>query len=132
MDAVVYKLNNKSKKLEFAAANNSFYIIKNNELIIAKPDKMPVGISDNDAVPFTHNEISLSEGDIIYTFTDGYADQFGGPTGKKYKYKKFLELLYSGKNNQLSQQKIKIESEFKSWKGHLEQIDDVCVIGIRV
>lgn len=132
MDAVVYKLNCNSKKLEFAAANNSFYIIKDNELIVAKPDKMPVGISDSDAVPFTHNEISLSEGDIIYTFTDGYADQFGGPKGKKYKYKKFLELLNSGKSNHLSQQKIRIEAEFKSWKGNLEQIDDVCVIGVRV
>lgn len=132
MDAVVYKFHPKTKRLEFAAANNSFYILKNNDLIIAKPDKMPVGVSDNDSTSFTYNEMELSEGDIVYTFTDGYADQFGGPKGKKYKYKQLQELLQKISGYSLDEQKSILVKEFENWKGTLEQVDDVCLIGIKV
>lgn len=132
MDAVVCKFDFKSMKLEFAAANNTFYIVKNGELIIAKPDKMPVGKSDSDTTPFTYNEVSLAGGDMIYTFTDGYADQFGGPKGKKFKYKQLCELLLKISQHPLNEQYVKLNNEFENWKGQLEQIDDVCVIGIRV
>ena len=93
---------------------------------------MPVGVSDNDSTSFTYNEIELSEGDIVYTFTDGYADQFGGPKGKKYKYKQLQELLQKISGYSLDEQKSILVKEFENWKGTLEQVDDVCLIGIKV
>lgn len=132
MDAIVCRLDLKNRKLEFSAANNSFCIIKNGELLPIKADMMPVGKSDNETTPFSHNEMILEEGDIIYTYTDGYADQFGGPSGKKYKKARLKQLLQSISHMSLPAQKSALEKEFREWKGDLEQIDDICVIGIRV
>lgn len=132
MDAVVCKLDIKNMKLQFSAANNSFYIIRNNTLITCKADKMPVGKGHDDSVSFSFNEIELQKGDIIYTFTDGFADQFGGAHGKKFKYKPFEELLLAIHHEPMEVQKQKIEEAFVKWKGTLEQVDDVCVIGVRV
>ena len=132
MDAVVCKLDIKNMKLQFSAANNSFYIIRNNTLMTCKADKMPVGKGHDDSVSFSFNEIELQKGDIIYTFTDGFADQFGGAHGKKFKYKPFEELLLAIHHEPMEVQKRKIEEAFIKWKGTLEQVDDVCVIGVRV
>jgi serine phosphatase RsbU (regulator of sigma subunit) len=132
MDAVVCKLDLKNMKLEYAAANNSFYIIRNNNLHVCKADKMPVGKGFNDSLPFSYNEIALHKGDIIYTFTDGFADQFGGPLGKKYKYKAFEEFLLSIHQNNLATQKELLLQSFNTWKGDLEQVDDVCVLAVKV
>ena len=132
MDAVLCKLNLKEMKLEYAAANNSFYIIRNKALLECKADKMPVGKGHDDSMSFTYNEIALQKGDTIYTFTDGFADQFGGKKGKKFKYKQLEELLLSVHQETMANQKQKLSENFEAWKGTLEQVDDVCVIGIRI
>jgi serine phosphatase RsbU (regulator of sigma subunit) len=96
-----------------------------------KPGKQPCGFH-HEMTPFTQTEIQMEKGDRIYTFTDGLADQFGGPKGKKYKYKQLEQLIMSSQNKSLAEQKQIIEKSFDDWKGKLEQIDDVCVIGISV
>jgi tetratricopeptide (TPR) repeat protein/serine phosphatase RsbU (regulator of sigma subunit) len=132
MDAVLCKLDLKKMKLQFSAANNSFYICRNNEFIICKADKLSVGKGHNDAQSFTFNEVDLKKGDIIYTFTDGYADQFGGPLGKKFKYKQLEDLLLANSEKSMTEQKTILDNSFNAWKGSLDQVDDVCVIGVRV
>lgn len=132
MDAVLCKLNLKKMKLEYAAAYNSFYLIRNNEVIIYKADKMPVGKGHDDSVLFTYNEVALQKGDTIYTFTDGFADQFGGPKGKKFKYKQLEEVLLSIHQQPMNKQKEILAEKFNTWKGKLDQIDDMLVIGVRI
>ncbi|MDF1676026.1 MAG: YfiR/HmsC family protein [Vicingaceae bacterium] len=122
--------------LQYAGANNSLYIISKNtagenELIEIKPDKQPIGKVDA-PTPFTTHSISLKKGDTIYVFTDGYADQFGGEKGKKMMYKPFKNLLLSIQDKNMSEQKIILEQHFKEWKGGLEQVDDVCILGVRI
>ena len=132
MDAILCKLDIKNMKLQYAAANNSFYIIRNKELIVCKADKMPVGKAHHDAGLFNNKEVDLQKGDVIYTFTDGYADQFGGPKGKKFLYKQKEGMMLSIVDLPMSEQKKEIEKRFDQWKGHMEQIDDVLVIGVRI
>lgn len=119
-------------KLKFAGANLPIYIIRNNELIEVKGDKQPVGYQPTPEEPFTSKEFDLQQEDKIYLFSDGYADQFGGPKGKKYKYKTFRDKLAVIASLTFSEQRLMIDSEFESWKGDLEQLDDVCVLGIRI
>jgi serine phosphatase RsbU (regulator of sigma subunit) len=102
------------------------------ELIELSPDKMPVGKHDKDTLSFTQHDFQLQPGDVIYALTDGMPDQFGGPKGKKFMYKKLKELLISISQLPLSDQHLKLKESLSYWKGDLEQVDDVCVIGIRV
>jgi len=132
MDAILCKLDIKNMKLQYAAANNSFYIIRNNELLICNADKMPVGKGHDDSISFSFNEIDLKKGDIIYTLTDGYADQFGGPKGKKFKYKPLENILLSIHALPMKEQNILLNQKFEDWKAQLEQVDDVLIIGVRV
>ncbi len=132
MDAILCKLDLKNKKLEYASANNTFYIIRNNALLTCKADKMPVGKGHNDHVSFTYNEIALEKEDVIYTLTDGYADQFGGPKGKKFRYKQLEQLLLSVHRLPMQEQSKILDQQFNSWKGPLDQVDDVLIIGVRV
>jgi tetratricopeptide (TPR) repeat protein len=132
MDCVLCALDFNALTLEYAAANNSFYIIRNGELIICKADKMPVGKSPTDSQPFTYNKVQLQKNDSVYIFTDGYADQFGGKKGKKFKYKQLEEILLANCNFPLEQQKQILDTKFKEWKGNLEQVDDVLLIGIKI
>lgn len=97
-----------------------------------KPDKMPVGKSEKQHQSFALHTVQLQKGDVIFTLTDGFADQFGGPKGKKFMSKNLRELLITNSQLPMNQQKEAIESVFKNWIGNLEQIDDVTVIGIRV
>ena len=101
------------------------------ELIEIKPNKQPIGKTDN-PLSFTTHEIQLQKGDTIYMFTDGFADQFGGQKGKKLMYKPFKNLLLSIQDKTMDEQKALLEKYFEKWKGSLEQVDDVCVIGVRV
>ncbi len=96
-----------------------------------KADKQPIGKTD-DPKPFTTHELAYNPGDVFYLMTDGFADQFGGPKGKKFKYKQLEELLMSLQQEPLNLQKGKLLQAFNSWKGSLEQVDDVCIIGIRI
>lgn len=132
MDAVLCKLDIKNMKLQYAAANNPFYIIRNNELLTCKADKMPVGKGHDDSISFTYNEIALQKGDIVYTFTDGYADQFGGPKGKKFKYKQLEDVLMAICTLPMKEQSTILNQKFEDWKGQLDQVDDVLIIGTKI
>jgi serine phosphatase RsbU (regulator of sigma subunit) len=118
--------------LEYASANNGIYILRNKEVIELKADKMPVGMHTEDIKPFTYNKVQLQQGDVIYTYTDGYPDQFGGPKGKKFKYKQFTERLLKISEQSMEVQKETLSKVFDDWKGSLEQVDDVTVIGIKI
>lgn len=118
------------KTITYAAANNEPILIRNNEIIELPKDKMPVGKGEK-TESFTLQTVELKKGDSLYLYTDGFADQFGGPKGKKFKYKKLNELLLGFTDSTLENQKHQLESEFTSWKGNLEQVDDVLVIGIK-
>jgi len=128
----VCKFNFKTGKLQYAAANNSFYLIRNQTLIICEADKMPVGMGHDDSKPFLLREIELLQGDVLYTFTDGLADQFGGPKGKKFKYKQFEDILLTVHKKPMRDQLMDLNQAFETWKGDLEQVDDICVLGIRI
>jgi serine phosphatase RsbU (regulator of sigma subunit) len=104
----------------------------NFELIEFKPDKMPVGKHDNDAESFTLHTALLQKGDVIYALTDGFPDQFGGDKGKKYMIKNLKELLLQIAHLPMLEQEQKLAEEFDKWKGSNEQVDDVCIIGVRV
>jgi serine phosphatase RsbU (regulator of sigma subunit) len=132
MDAVLCKFRSDKPALEYAAANNSIYVVRNKQLIVCKADKMPVGKGNDDNQSFTYNEIHLEKEDMVYMFTDGFADQFGGPLGKKFKYKQFEQLLVSISHEEMGKQRAALENTFERWRGSLEQIDDVCVVGVRV
>jgi len=121
-----------SLEVKFSGANNPLYVINNRQFREIKGDRMPVGINVNYKEPFKTHEIQLEKGDIIYMFTDGYADQFGGPKGKKFRYKFFKELLISINGTSLKRQKEIVEQTFYKWKGDYEQVDDVLVMGIKV
>jgi serine phosphatase RsbU (regulator of sigma subunit) len=132
MDAILCRIDIHNMKLQYAAANNSFCIIRDKTIITCKADKMPVGKSHDDASLFTYNEFALQKGDMIYTFTDGYGDQFGGPEGKKFMHKQLRSILLKIAELPLSEQNAIINQRFEAWKGNLEQVDDVLVIGVRV
>ena len=118
--------------MQFAAANNPLWLIRNGELIEFKPDKMPVGKAMGEIKPFTLKEIQLQKGDLIIMLTDGYADQFGGEKGKKFMYKPLKELLLSINNAPLVDIQYELQNTFDKWKGAIEQVDDVLIIGVRV
>jgi serine phosphatase RsbU (regulator of sigma subunit) len=131
MDLALVSLDPKTKKLMYSGANNPLVVIRNKEIIEIKADKQPVGDFER-AFPFTNHEVQLEDGDAIYVFTDGYVDQFGGPKGKKLKSKPFRELLISVSHLPMSEQLAALNAHFDDWKGELEQLDDVCVFGVRV
>ena len=117
--------------LEYAGANNPLWIIRNAELIETKADKQPIGKYETEN-PFTTHSIELTKGDSIYIFSDGYVDQFGGEKGKKLKAKAVREILLSVQDMSMEDQKAVLDKSFEKWKGDFEQVDDVCVIGVRV
>ncbi|MFT4603099.1 MAG: serine phosphatase RsbU (regulator of sigma subunit) [Arenicella sp.] len=121
------------KTLTYAGAHNPLWIIKKgaNEIFEIKADKQPVGKFDK-AVPYTTHTVELETGDTIYLSTDGYADQFGGEKGKKLKTANFKKLLLSLTNRTMSEQHSRLNDAFEEWKDAIEQIDDVCVIGVRI
>jgi serine phosphatase RsbU (regulator of sigma subunit) len=133
MDISLISINKQNGKIEFTGANNPLYLFSGDEMIEIKGDKFPVGaFIDEEIRHFTTQEINPKFGDTIYLFSDGFADQFGGPNGKKYKYKTFKELLFRAKELPIIEQKEFLYQEFKSWKGKIEQTDDVLVIGLKI
>lgn len=132
MDMVFCRLDKNKKQLVYAAANNPLWLVRNGQCIEYRADKQPVGISGGKSEQFTQHTIDLQAGDCIYIFTDGFADQFGGPKGKKFKYKQFQELLVENASKPVAEQHNILEKSIDSWRGTLEQVDDVLVIGVRV
>ena len=135
MDAVLCSFDFQNMSMEFACANNPIWIIRENTLLEFKADKQPIGmyeIQDAEHKLFTLQNIKLQKGDIIYTFTDGYADQFGGEKGKKFKYKHLQEMLLTICNNSMKEQYSILNKTIEEWKGQLDQVDDILMIGIRI
>lgn len=132
MDATLLKINLNNFELEIAAANNPVWIIRNNEIIEIKPDKMPIGIYSDLLAPFETKKISLAKEDWIITLTDGYPDQFGGEKLKKYKYSNLQKFILENIDETPNALKIKLEHNFRDWKGNYEQIDDVLISGIKI
>ena len=161
MDMVLTRYDMQKMELTYAAANNNFYLVRNGELMDFSPDKQPIGYFSDDVKSFTQHTIKIQKGDCIYTFTDGYPDQFGlspedwarcdniiaNPAslesdikaakllmmrGKKFKYKKLEEILVSHYQKPMSEQKKNLDNALHNWKGSLDQNDDICVVGVRV
>ncbi len=118
--------------LQFAGAYNPLYLIRNGELSITKGDKMPIGIYITEQKNFSNHEFSLNKGDTIYLFSDGYADQFGGSKAGKFMTKPFKKLLLEIQNETMKRQKEILNETIEKWKGNLDQIDDILVIGIKI
>jgi serine phosphatase RsbU (regulator of sigma subunit) len=143
MDISLCVINTKTREIAWAGANNPLWYIptqveKDQEAAEAEcklkeitATKQPIGKSES-YQSFTTHILKLAKGSLLYLFTDGFADQFGGPKGKKFKYKQLAELIFSSRNLGMQEQKDKLERAFTSWKGDLEQIDDVCIIGLRL
>ena len=129
MDIAMCSLENMT--LNYSGAHNPLYLVRNSEIIEYKADKQPIGIY-SELLPFTNHEIPLITGDTVYIFSDGFADQFGGPKGKKYMTRRFKKLLLSIQSQSMDEQRFLLENAFDEWRGREEQIDDVCVIGFRV
>ncbi len=136
MDCSLVAFDLKNKKIIYSSANNPVWIVRKSgngyELIDLKSDRMPVGKHEKDNVPFNEQTIELQSGDMIYTLTDGFADQFGGAKGKKFKYKPLQDFLVAHVNDSLKHQRQELEKAFNDWRGSLEQVDDVCIIGVRI
>ena len=145
MDMALISIHHETNILQYSGANNSLYIITNNKRNLSgfdsleslngfyeiKPDKMPIAMYEK-MDKFTTHDIQLEKGDQIYLFSDGYPDQFGGPKGKKFKYKAFKQTLLKNADKPMDEQKKILKDIFESWQGQEEQVDDVVVVGIKI
>lgn len=132
MDMTVCVFDKKTSMLTYASANHVFYLASEKEIVEYKGDRHPVGIFGDELLPFHEFTIPIKKGDRIYTFTDGFPDQFGGPKGKKYKYQQLKDKISSVQAEKLDEQGNLLDSDFTNWQGALEQIDDVTVIGVEI
>ena len=132
MDISLCSYNTKTKELQWAGANNPLWILHNGELKETKADKQPIGMNE-DSKPFTNHTFTSNNGDTIYLFTDGFADQFGGDTGeKKLTRKRFKELLLDIKEKSMQDQCIALDRFIIEYRKQVEQIDDILVMGVKV
>ncbi|HLC83178.1 MAG TPA: tetratricopeptide repeat protein, partial [Bacteroidia bacterium] len=132
MDISLCSYDEKTNVLEYSGAFNSLWLLRDNAIVEIKADKQPVGLFLGEELKsFTNQEIPVKKGDIFYVFTDGYADQFGGPKGKKFKYKQLQNILLANASKTMDEQKNILENSITSWQGNLEQIDDILIIGVR-
>lgn len=131
MDISLISINFQAKEIKWSGANNPLWYISKGKLIEIKANKQAIGKTEN-PLPFTTHTIPYNTGDIFYLFTDGYADQFGGHKGKKLKHKALKEMLIENHLCRPSEQKEKLDSSFQKWMGALEQVDDVCIVGVRI
>lgn len=133
MDIAVCVIDKKNRKLAFSGANRPLVIKRGDELIELKPNKFGIGgIEDDRCKLFGKHEIEAKENDVFYLFSDGYYDQFGGPNGKKIKYKNLVDHLKAISARPLQEQCNILLSTFENWQGNLEQLDDVCVVGVKL
>jgi len=134
MDMALYIMDMDNKTLEFSGAQLPLYIFRKQELQIIKPDKMPIGISSKITTPFTRHDLNLETGDILYTFSDGYQDQFGGPQNKKFMIRNFRQLLTDIHNKPMRRQKNLLKKRLEDWKleSNCEQVDDITVLGVKI
>lgn len=131
MDCSLLVLNKNNNEISWSGANNPIWHLEKNNFKEIKADKQPVAFYENHK-PFTKHMLSYEKGSILYLLTDGYADQFGGPNAKKYKYKPLKEFLIAMAHLPLEQQVKQLEQNFLNWKGELDQVDDVAIAIIRL
>ncbi len=129
-DGALLCVDGKNKKIVYSSAHNGPVLVRDGELKELDADKMPVGMGVRDEA-FKQYTIDIRPNDKLYLYTDGYADQFGGPKKKKFKYKQLNDIILKNSDRSMKDQGASLKETFNSWKGELEQVDDVCVIGIR-
>ncbi len=132
MDIALCVIDHETKSVEFSGAFNPLIIVRNGEIVEIKADKMPIGIYEEDHKSFTKNIVEIQAGDSLYMYSDGYVDQFGGPRGKKFFSKQFKTLLLEINHNTMSQQKQILWETMEAWRGNLEQVDDILVMGFKI
>jgi serine phosphatase RsbU (regulator of sigma subunit)/uncharacterized protein HemY len=132
MDMALCMIDKDLKHVQFSGAFNSLYIVRGNELIEGQADRMPVGFHDKLTNNFSFQEFELQSDDNLYIFTDGYVDQFGGENGKKFMAKRFKQLLVDIHEKTMDEQKQLLDKTITDWRGELDQVDDILVIGLRV
>ncbi len=133
MDISLVKLNIKTKEIEWAGANNPLWILRSGceEVEEIKPDKEPIA-HYMEMSPYTNHSLKLNVGDSFYLFSDGYVDQFGGEKGKKLKYGPFKKLLIQNRKEKMAKQKLLLTKFMENWQGDMDQIDDICVLGMKI
>jgi serine phosphatase RsbU (regulator of sigma subunit) len=132
MDISLCMIDKENNNIQFAGAFNSMYLIRGGELQEANADRMPVGFHDRLNEPFTNTVMPIQKDDALYIFSDGYIDQFGGENGKKFMAKKFKQFLLGIQENPMDRQKELLDKNITDWRGELDQVDDIMVIGIKV
>ncbi|MCC7301800.1 MAG: SpoIIE family protein phosphatase [Bacteroidia bacterium] len=133
MDISLININFSRKELMYSGAYNPVYIVRNGNLHELQADKISIGGYDLEPDrKYGSQMFTLEKGDSVYLFTDGYTDQFGGPNGKKFKFNQFKNLITDIQSRTMPEQKQLLERNFEDWRGELEQVDDICVIGIRI
>jgi serine phosphatase RsbU (regulator of sigma subunit) len=132
MDIALCVYNPATGQLQYAGANNPIYLVRSGgNFEIIKADRMPIGYYTSYDMPFTLKNIEIKKGDTLYLFSDGYADQFGGPNGQKFRYHQFQELLFDCSFRPLSQQYNLIKDTMDMWMNGCEQVDDMLIIGLK-
>lgn len=131
MDIALLRYSEETGELQFSGANNSVLLIKENQVNELKADKQPIGLFDRMS-DFTSHNVKLTGSTTVYLYTDGYADQFGGEKGKKYKYRQLDDLILQNTELSMKEQQALLARSFENWKGRLEQVDDVCVAAVKL
>ncbi len=131
IDMAICLLHTESNEIEYAGAFNPIYIVQNKQLLEIDGDKMPIGVAAEEERPFKTHRISLEPDNVIYLFTDGFVDQFGGSKGKKFKYQPFRNLILKIHELPMHKQKEELLKAFEKWKGDHQQLDDLLVVGFR-
>ena len=132
MDCSIALFDFANNKIEFSCSNNPVWIMRAGVLHEFKPDKQPVGIHEGEMKPFSLHSWEIQKGDCVYMFTDGFADQFGGPRGKKYKYAQLKDKIVSLSGKTIAEHGHQLDASFTEWKGELVQVDDVLIVGIQL
>ena len=122
----------KRKSMEYSGANRPLYLVRDGDVQHYRPDRMPIGIYEQDPVPFTRQSIKLKKGDSIYLFSDGYVDQLGGPLRKTFRAINFRKMLLEIQDQPMEKQKVILMEKMALWQGKVEQIDDILVMGIKI
>jgi serine phosphatase RsbU (regulator of sigma subunit) len=132
MDISLSIIDKENKKVDYAGAYNPLYILRNGEIIQHKADKMPIGIHFKESKGFTNNALDVMEDDVLYMFSDGYVDQFGGESGRKFMANRFKDLIVSIADQSLEKQRDILDVKIDMWRGERHQVDDILVLGIKI